>query len=154
MFHSLTFWIEVQFMSTLAIINTSEMFTSIRESRSTGSNYLSDRIHAHYCTKCGQVFTAKFDFIPSMGWQRWSGDYFVCPRCGKHQYRNYLTVSKENDTCGEWLPTSLRIILYEFKKHLRHYSSTTRLYPLEKTCRLLLKVFHLQSLIPKDYSLY
>ena len=95
------------------------MFTSIRESGSPGGNYLSDRIHAHYCAKCGQVFTAKFDFIPSMGWQRWSGDYFVCPRCGEHQYKNYLTVSKETDTGGEWLPTSLRIILYEFKKHLR-----------------------------------
>ncbi len=106
-------------MSTLAMINTPIMFTSIRESRSRGRDYLDENIHTHYCTGCGQVFSARFDFIPSMGWQSWSGNYFVCPRCGKHQYKNYLTVSRETNTSGEWLPTSLRIILYEFKKHLR-----------------------------------
>lgn len=104
----------------LLAIETSQMFTSIRESRkNAASNFLAERVHSHFCTSCGQIFSAKFGFIAGMGWQRWQGDNFCCPSCGKRNYNNYLTTVRESDTKWEPLPYSLRIVLGEFKTHLK-----------------------------------
>ncbi len=104
----------------LLAIETSQMFTSIRESRkNAASNFLAERVHSHFCTSCGQIFSAKFGFIAGMGWQKWQGDNFCCPSCGKRNYNNYLTTVRESATKGEPLPYSLRIVLGEFKTHLK-----------------------------------
>lgn len=104
----------------LLAIETSQMFTSIRESRkNAASNFVSEQVHSHFCTSCGQIFSAKFGFISGMGWQKWQGDNFCCPSCGKRNYNNYLATVRESATKGEPLPYSLRIVLGEFKSHLK-----------------------------------
>lgn len=104
----------------LFIIDTPKMFTAIRESRKNpNSGYLDDQVHSHFCTCCGQVFSARFDFIPGMGWLRWSGESFRCPGCGEVNGINYLTAQREKTEMGTPLPFSLRIALREFKAHLK-----------------------------------
>ena len=101
-------------------IETPKMFTAIRETLSNGKSWYSyDKSCMQYCVECGQVFLARFGFISGMGWQKWRGETFYCPDCGKMHNLNYLTIRNDRtDREYDWLPYSMTLRLDEFKNHL------------------------------------
>lgn len=107
----------------IAELTLPSLFNSIRCNLTEAETYYaSDRIYAHFCEHCQQVFLARFNFITIGMTQVWSGDAYYCPACGKaaadNERRNHKsTVGRVQP--GEAVPRSIHLRLYEFKQHLR-----------------------------------
>lgn len=100
------------------------LFNSIRcEVGKHYSPYVDDKVYAHFCNNCQQVFLARFDMEYRGMASYWTGDVYRCPLCGKvavSQERRYTksTVGFAPDPdCV--VPRSMQLRLHEFKNHIK-----------------------------------
>lgn len=98
----------------LAKIVIPKMFDFIQAPVAFGKGpYLDDIIYAHYCTACGQTFTAKWGYTSFNGWQSWNGNFFSCPGCqGSSKYKGLV------HEIGVSIPEKMILSLYEYKNHI------------------------------------
>ena len=109
-------------------LNIPKLFKSIRcEINEKKATYYADIIMAQYCTECGQVFIARYDFIRKGLSSYWRGDFTKCPYCGTESidsiYETYRNTYKNNvgqaEKTGKYVPESMEINLYEYKEHIK-----------------------------------
>ncbi len=86
---------------------------------SESSNY------SHYCTDCGQVFTAIFGHHGSGLTYAWDGYSYTCPKCGKKIYTSRPDSSNYKSNMGkafykdEYIPLSVTMTVNEFKEKIQ-----------------------------------
>ena len=89
------------------------------------SRYVQDKLYAHYCPNCHQVFIARFDWVNGGMSLRWKGNCYRCPTCNttayttwddcNHYYGDIGFVEKP----GMNIPTEMNLALYEFKEKIK-----------------------------------
>ena len=109
----------------LAELELPWLFNSLRCDLSRdGSPYAEDRVYAHFCNKCQQVFLARFRMEHRGMSSYWAGDAYLCPCCGeaavdRQDCRYYQSTTGVVHATDIVIPRSMLLRLHEYKQHIK-----------------------------------